>query len=130
MTAVVYETMFILDANKHARDPHGVQATIPEMIQASGGEILVSRLWNEQKLAYPIKGQHKGTYWLTYFRMESTKLAEFNRACQLNDYVLRHLALKVEPRLVDTLVAHASGNSRGKTAENESESKGEPVAAQ
>jgi small subunit ribosomal protein S6 len=62
-------------------------------------------------LAYPIDGHRKGTYWLTYFRIESTRLSEFNRACQLNDNILRNLTLKVDPRLVDTLVAHASGKA-------------------
>ena len=79
------------------------------MVNAAGGEILVSRLWTEQKLAYTINGHRKGTYWLTYFKMDSGKLTEFNRACRLNDHVLRHLAIRLEPRLVDILVSHASG---------------------
>jgi small subunit ribosomal protein S6 len=79
------------------------------MVEKCGGELLASRLWNELKLAYPIKGHRKGAYWLTYFRLESTRLVEFNRACRLEDDILRHLALKVDPRLVDTLVAHARG---------------------
>jgi small subunit ribosomal protein S6 len=39
--------------------------------------------------------------------MDSSKVAEFNRACRLNDSILRNLTLKVEPRIVDALVAHA-----------------------
>ena len=113
MAVNVYECLFILDSNRYARDPNGVSGSIPGMVESVSGEILASRLWNEQRLAYPIKGQRKGTYWLTYFRMDSSKLAEFNRACRLNDYVLRSQTLKVEPRLVDALVAHA----QGKTAE-------------
>jgi small subunit ribosomal protein S6 len=107
----VYECLFILDSNRYARDPNGVSAAIPEMVQNLKGEVLANRLWNEQRLAYPINGQRKGTYWLTYFRLESTRLTEFNRACQLNDNILRNLTLKVDPRLVDTLVAHASGKA-------------------
>lgn len=105
----VYECMFILDSNRYARDPGGVTAELPAMIEKMGGEIMVSRLWNEQKLAYPINGQRKGTYWLAYFRLDSTKLGQFNRECQLNGNVLRHLTLKVDPRLVDVLIAHARG---------------------
>jgi small subunit ribosomal protein S6 len=69
------------------------------MITDLGGEILVSRLWAEQRLAYPIKGHNKGTYWLAIFNLDTLKLKELNRACQLNDSLLR--------RLVDALVAHA-----------------------
>ena len=111
MAANVYECMFILDAHRYARDPGNVAGQIPAMIENCDGEVLASRLWNEQKLAYPIKGQRKGTYWLTYFRMDSSRLSEFNRACQLNDNVLRNLTLKVEDRLVDALVTHARGES-------------------
>ncbi len=114
MASNVYECLFILDPNRYARDPQGVSGTIPEMVEKFSGEVLANRLWNEQKLAYPINGHRKGTYWLTYFRMDSGELAGFNRACQLNDYVMRHMATKIDPRLVDILVAHARGE---KTAE-------------
>ena len=109
MARNVYECLFILDSNRYARDPNGVSAAIPEMVKNLSGEVLANRLWNEQRLAYPINGHRKGTYWLTYFRLESTRLSEFNRACQLNDNILRNLTLKVDPRLVDTLVDHALG---------------------
>jgi small subunit ribosomal protein S6 len=101
--------MFILDANRYARDPAGVSGQIPRLVEKCGGEILASRLWNEQKLAYPIRGQRKGTYWLTYFRMDSDKLVEFNRSCRLHDSILRNLTIRVENRLVAPLVAHARG---------------------
>ena len=116
MTSNVYECMFLLDANRYARDPNGVSEQLPKMIEEFGGEVLASRLWNEQKLAYQINGQRKGAYWLTYFRMESRRVVEFNRACRLNDNVLRNLTLKVEPRLVEPLVAHARGQKTSDAA--------------
>lgn len=109
MAQNVYECMFILDSNRYARDPGGVSSQLPDLIKKCDGEVLASRLWNEQKLAYPIEGHRKGTYWLTYFRMESGRLVEFNRACHLNENIVRNLTLKVDPRLVDALVAHARG---------------------
>jgi len=105
----VYECMLIYDPNSYARDPAGVGNKITKMVGNCGGEVLVSRLWNEQKLAFPIKGHRKGTYWLSYFRLDSTKLTEFKRACRLEDDIIRSLTLRVDPRLVDTLVAHAKG---------------------
>ena len=112
MARNVYECLFLLDSNRYARDPGGVSGSIPSMVEKLGGEILASRLWNEQKLAYPINGQRKGTYWLTYFRMDSARIAEFSRACRLNDAVMRNMVLKVEPRLVDALVSHALGKPK------------------
>ena len=119
MAANVYECMFILDSNRYARDSHGVQESIDSAATSLGGEILVSRLWSEQKLAYPINGHRKGTYWLTYFRLEGTKLSEFERAIQLNDNVMRSLTLKIDPRLVDPLIAHAKGETLAEAAPEE-----------
>jgi small subunit ribosomal protein S6 len=105
----VYECMFIFDSNAYARDPHGVSGRIAKMVEKCGGEMLASRLWFEQKLAYQINGQRKGTYWLTFFRMAGERIAEFNRECQLDDNILRNLTLKVDPRTVDVRVSQASG---------------------
>jgi small subunit ribosomal protein S6 len=99
--------MFILDSNRYGRDPDAVSGRISEIIQQAGGEILVSRLWEERRLAYPIKGHRRGTYWLTYFRLDSNRLVEIQRQCQLNESILRKLFLKVDPRIVDALVTHA-----------------------
>ena len=107
MAAIVYEGMFILDSNRFGRDHETVSGQIPAMVEKFGGEMLVSRLWEERRLAYPIKGQRKGTYWLTYFRLDSPRLVELQRQCQITDDILRVLFLKIEPRIVDALVAHA-----------------------
>ncbi len=107
MAENVYEGMFILDSSRYGREPEALSGRISGMIQGAGGEILVSRLWEERRLAYPIKGHRRGTYWLTYFRLDSGRLAEIERECKLNESILRKLFLKVDPRIVDTLVTHA-----------------------
>jgi small subunit ribosomal protein S6 len=128
----VYENMVILDANKYAQDPNSLAATVQNLVARLGGEVLVSRLWNEQKLAYPIKGHRKGTYWLTYMRLDASKLTEFNRELRINEAVVRTLTLLVEPRLVEALVEHAKGN-RAKPVEtpavDETAEAEEPVGA-
>lgn len=101
--------MFILDANRYARDPDGVAAIVNDLIAETGAEMLVSRLWEERKLAYPIKGQRKGVYWLTYFRAEGEKIAPLTRQCEINDTILRQLFIKLDEKLVDAIVEHASG---------------------
>ena len=111
MARNVYETLFLLDSNHYSRDPGGVSAGVNSLLEEAGGTVLASRLWQEQKLAYPINGHQKGTYWLTYAELDGDKLPEFTRACQLNATVLRQLTLKVEPRLVEPMLAHARGEA-------------------
>ena len=117
MAINVYEGMFIFDSGRYGRDPEGVSGAISKMIEEAGGETLVSRLWEERRLAYPIKGQKKGTYWLTYFRVEGQELPKITRQSELNDNILRSLLLKVDPRIVDALVAHATGGAAKPAAE-------------
>ena len=107
----VYECMFIFNANAYARNPANVAKTVEDLVKGVDGEMLASRLWNEQKMAYPINGNRKGAYWLSYFRVDGAQMAKFNRACQLNDSILRHLAVRLDPRLVDPMVAVAKGEA-------------------
>src|SRR5262245_22384120 len=99
--------MFILDSNRYARDAAGTVAQIPTTVEQLGGKMLASRLWEERRLAYPIKGHRKGTYWLTYFNLDGDQLTNLNRQFQLNESVLRNLVLKIEPRIADAMVQHA-----------------------
>ncbi len=103
----VYEGLFIFDSNRYSRDPVGVSGQITELVTKLGGEVLVSRLWEERRLAYPINGQRKGTYWLTYFKLDSSQLTTLERDLQLSESILRSLTLKVDARIVDALVSHA-----------------------
>ncbi|MBX3423816.1 MAG: 30S ribosomal protein S6 [Pirellulaceae bacterium] len=111
MTTQCYDCFFLFDSNKFNRDPGGVAAKLHKSIEDLGGEILASRLWEERKLAYPVEGHGKGTYWISYFNMETSKVTAFNRLCKLDENILRHLVIKVDPRLVETLVAHTLGKS-------------------
>jgi small subunit ribosomal protein S6 len=107
LAANVYEGMFIFDSGRYGRDTEGVSGQVAKVVQEAGGEILVSRLWEERRLAYPIKGQRKGTYWLAYFRLPSGNLSAIRDKFRLSDSILRMLFVKVDPRIVDTLVEHA-----------------------
>jgi small subunit ribosomal protein S6 len=99
--------MIIFDSNRYARERAGLPAEIEKTIQAAAGEVLVSRLWEERRLAYPIGGQRKGTYWLIYFRGPSSMLTPLNRQWEIHEGILRHLVLKVHPHLVEAVLEHA-----------------------
>ena len=111
MAKNTYETLLILDSNHYARDPGGVSKQVSDILTQAGGEVHVNRLWMEQKLAYPIDKHQKGTYWLAYYEIEGVKIPEIDRALQLAEPVIRHLTIKLEPRLVEPILANARGES-------------------
>ena len=104
---VVYEGMFILDPGRYSRDPGAVTQQVADMIAQHGGTVLAARLWDERKLAYPIKGHKKGVYWLTYFRMPGDGLIPLERQCEISEEILRNLVLRVDDQIADALVQHA-----------------------
>lgn len=124
----VYEGMFILDPSKYSRDPAGATQQVSDIITQHGGTILAARLWDERKLAYPIKGHKKGVYWLTYFRMEGPNIAALERQCEITDDIIRKLVLRVDPRIADALVQHAlSGDA---AARKTAPASAQPAAAE
>jgi small subunit ribosomal protein S6 len=128
LAKATYESLFLFDSNRYARDAAGCADSVQNAITSLGGEILVSRLWAEQKLAYPINGHQKGTYWLIYFNLDTLKLTELNRSCQLNESLIRWLFTRIDPRLVEALVAHAKGKVMLPRPEINLEDDEEPVS--
>ena len=129
MAEKVYECMFIFNANAYAKNPAAAAKAVQDVTETVNGELMASRLWNEQKLAYPINGQRKGVYWLAYVKMESTSVTKFNRACKLTDIMLRHLVVGIDPCLVDTMVAVAKGEAVPGAEEPAEEENATPEAA-
>ena len=121
----VYEGLFILDANRLARDRDKLPGEVNGLIEAAGGEIEVSRLWEERRLAYPINKQRKGAYWITYFHLDTQKMVELTRSCELQEGVLRQLFVRLPDQLVQPILDHAKGIG----TEPEPEPEAEPKAA-
>lgn len=104
MAANVYECMFLLDPTKVAGDVPTAAKQLHSVLERHKCEVLASRPWDERRLTYPIKGQKKGLYYLTYFRTEGPNLIPLDQDLKLNEMVLRTLVLKVDPKLEETML--------------------------
>lgn len=102
-----YECMFLLDTNKVSGDVAAAAKHLHTMLEKHHAEVLASRPWDERRLCYPIKGHKKGLYYLTYFRVDGKSLIHLERDIALNEMILRSLVLKIDPKLVDTMLALA-----------------------
>jgi small subunit ribosomal protein S6 len=107
MPANVYECMFLLDTNKVAGDVPAAAQQLHAILERNQAEVLASRPWDERRLAYPVKGQKKGLYYLTYFRSEGKNLVNIERDFALNETILRMLVIHIDPKLVDVMLALA-----------------------
>lgn len=107
MAASTYECLFLLDPTKVAGDVAGAAKQLHAILERNQSEILASRQWDERRLAYPIKNHKKGLYYLIYFRTEGKHLATIEHDFSLNESILRALVLRVDPKLLDTMLAVA-----------------------
>jgi small subunit ribosomal protein S6 len=109
MAANVYECMFLLDTTKVAGDVPAADKQLRALLEKNHSEVLVSRPWDERRLAYPIKNQKKGLYYLTYFKSEGKNLPNIEHDCALSELILRMMILKIDPKLVDVMLGLAKG---------------------
>ncbi len=92
ITMKTYEAMFLLEAGQS--DFEAACEPIQAVLRRSGGELISSNLWDERRLAYEIKGQKRGMYVLTYFKLDPAKVVEMEHDCQLNEGILRVLIIR------------------------------------
>lgn len=103
-----YEGMFLLDSADFASDPDGMAKMLTDLIERLGGTIAAHRPWQDGRLAYEIKGRRKGLHYLVMFTLDTAKMTELNRACRLNEKLLRTMFI-VQPKvLFDATVASIS----------------------
>lgn len=107
MPAQVYECMLLLDTTKVAGDIQTAADQLHGILEKHSAELLASRPWDERRLAYQIGNHKKGLYYLTYFRVESTSIPAIEREFQLNENIIRFLTLKIDPKLVETMLTLA-----------------------
>ncbi len=109
MAENLYEGMFLLESNRFAANPEGMANAVVGILEKSGATVVANRPWLDGKLAYPIEGNRKGLHYLTYFRLESTRMPEITLACKLNDSILRHMVIKHPTVLFDAMVSALTG---------------------
>ncbi|MEE9295424.1 MAG: 30S ribosomal protein S6 [Phycisphaerae bacterium] len=90
-----YEAMFLFDST-FAGEPGKTDAEIERILNRADAEIIVSRKWDERRLAYEIKRHKRGCYVLTYFRAEPDRIAGIERDGVLSESVLRMIVVRAD----------------------------------
>ncbi len=69
---------------------------IREILKKSDADIISLSKWDERRLAYEIKGNKRGIYFLVYFRAKRTALVSIERSCNLSETLLRSMMVRVD----------------------------------
>ena len=91
-----YEAMFILDHTAASADFEATSGIVDQILEKHGAKIEQKEKWDERKLAYEIKGQRRGTYYLVYFNAAPTAIDAVNEDVQLNESILRHMVIALD----------------------------------
>ena len=92
----LYEGLFLVDSAIAASDWEGTVSEIERVLQRSEAEVVTLTKWDERRLAYEAKCKSRGTYILTYFNCDPSKITAVERDVQLSEQILRVMILKTE----------------------------------
>lgn len=90
-----YEAVVILTTKLSDEDKEAVTQKITALI-AEHGEVISVDDWKTKKLAYEIKHETEGAYYLYTFKANPEFIAEFERILRIDTNVLKHMVIKKE----------------------------------
>ena len=100
MKARTYECVLVLDPGLDADTTTEQLEKFQEQILGLHGEIRRWDRWGKKRLAYEIKRKQYGYYAVVVFDGEPTVVKSLDRYVRLNQNILRHLIVVLEPRQV------------------------------
>ncbi len=89
-----YEMVLIVHPDKEGDDLTAVVEDVESLIDRNDGRVLEIEPWGLRKLAYPIKKQQEGYYFVLQSDMEPKSVAEIDRNLRLMEPVIRHLIVR------------------------------------
>lgn len=91
-----YELALIVDTQRPNKEVDEAVTRYEALLGEQGAEVVDVDRWGTRKLAYEIRKRQQGDYTFFQFRAEPSAVANVDRACRLDEAVLRHLILQVE----------------------------------
>jgi small subunit ribosomal protein S6 len=91
-----YEGMFLV-FNKEARKTHEyLEEHVNGLLAKVGAKVVRFGRWDQRQLAYEIKGQREGIFYLVYFEADPNAITALRREAELSELVLRLLVLALD----------------------------------
>ena len=91
-----YEIMFIVKSTLEEATLNNIVKEVQGLINTNGSKVIEFKEMGRKKLAYPIKKEISGFYYLMNVEATKETVQEFDRKLRINENILRHLILKTE----------------------------------
>jgi len=92
----LYEGMYVLNATLSDEARHKAIEKINKGITERKGEILKTHDQGRRRLAYQIDGHREGYYYLIYFNVVPSAIAEMWQEYHLNEDLIRFITLRAD----------------------------------
>lgn len=91
-----YEMMFIVKTTLDEEAANKVSKSYEDIITSMKGKLTDSKNLGNKKLAYPIKKEATGYYYVFNFEATPEIIAEVDRKARIDESVLRHMIIRLD----------------------------------
>lgn len=91
-----YEIMFIVRADIDEKTVKDTEKAFEKVLVNMKSKIVDTKDMGQRKLAYPIKDQVRGFYFVLNVEATSEAVKEFDRKAKIDNNILRHLVIREE----------------------------------
>lgn len=91
-----YEIMFIVKSTNDSDEIKAAAEFMKSIITDNKGKVVEFNELGEKKLAYPIKKEINGYYYVMVVEADNNAISELNRKAAINENILRHLTIRLD----------------------------------
>ena len=91
-----YEVMFIVKSANESNEIKASAEAMKQIITDNKGNVVEFNELGEKKLAYPIKKEISGYYYVMIIEANKEAINELDRKAFINENILRHLIIKLD----------------------------------
>ncbi len=97
-----YKAMFLFPQSATANLGEA-SAHVLAHLEKVGAEVMAFRKWDDRRLAFPIKGNTRGVFFLGYFKLSGDKMASLERNLLLSEDLVRFLITRADHLSVEQI---------------------------
>jgi len=102
ITINTYEAMFLFPQSATANLGEASDHVLAHL-EKVGAEVMAFRKWDDRRLAFPIKGNTRGVFFLGYFKLSGDKMASLERNLLLSEDLVRFLITRADHLSVEQI---------------------------
>ena len=91
-----YEVMFIVKSTNESDVVKSTAEAMKGYVTENKGKVVEFNELGEKTLAYPIKKEINGYYYVMQIEADNNAVSELNRKASINENILRHLIIRLD----------------------------------